>query len=145
MSLRFPSAHHNITILRLHCQVSIRAIVRIVFYSAICEPDREKSRKWLFDMQRDKMAITAGLIYLLRPSRCLIHGVYPIFAVLMSCLHNEPSVGDWRAKALCLAGRKAETSTAPWKNRILTQAQFNPDPAGYNLRNRCRLRGNPWD
>lgn len=68
--------------------------------------------------------------------------VQEIVAVLMSCLHNEPSVGDRRAKALCLAGRKAETSTAPWKNRILTQAPFNPDPAGYNLRNRGRLRGN---
>jgi serine/threonine protein kinase len=68
--------------------------------------------------------------------------VQEIIAVLKSCLHDEPCVGDRRAKALCLVGRKAGMTTAPWKNRILTQAPFNRDLAGYNLRNRCRLRGN---
>ena len=47
--------------------------------------------------------------------------VQEIIAVLKSCLLNEPCVGDRRAKALCLVGRKAEKSTAPWKNRILTR------------------------
>jgi len=57
-------------------------------------------------------------------------------AVILRCLEKDP---EGRLQTV------QEIIPAPWKNRILTQAPFNPDSAGYNLRNRCRLRGNPWD
>jgi len=57
-------------------------------------------------------------------------------AVILRRLEKDP---EGRSQAV------QEIIPAPWKNRILTKAPFNPDPAGYNLRNRCRLRGNPWD